>query len=174
MSTHPQIKSNIEERLVPGYEYTVISLRPIWAWAVMFAGKNVENRTLPTKQRGQVLIHASGQTMSMRENQELRAELSFLTGIALAELPITFERSAILGSVEIIDCMENARTKWAVPGQQHWVLHDPRPLPASIADIKGKEHFWQWTFEPGEHSSGSTRAPARDRLSSHTRLKRIP
>lgn len=39
----------------------VLSLRPEWAWAVLFADppKIVENRSWRTKHRGRLLIHAS-------------------------------------------------------------------------------------------------------------------
>jgi hypothetical protein len=36
-----------------------ISIRAPWAWAILHAGKDVENRTWPTNVRGTVAIHAS-------------------------------------------------------------------------------------------------------------------
>jgi hypothetical protein len=45
--------------LVPGTTYRVLSIHPEWAWAIMFAGKDVENRDWPTTNRGRLLIHAS-------------------------------------------------------------------------------------------------------------------
>src|SRR5262245_8723450 len=128
----------IHDTLVSGQEYLVLSLPPISAWSVLFAGKDVENRSLSTSRRGRVLIHASGTALSLRESRARRAELSFLAGLALSALPTIFTRRTILGSVEIIDCMDDARSKWAVPGKQHWVLRDPRPLLTPIEEIEGE------------------------------------
>jgi hypothetical protein len=152
----------IYDTLVPGHEYMVLSLPPISAWALLFAGKDVENRTWSTNQRGRVLVHASSEGMSLREGQARRAELSFLSGLASSALPTVFPRRVILGSVEIIDCVEDARSKWAVPGKYHWVLRDPRSLHTPVEDIEGELEFWRWTFERAPSlSAGRRRAPAR-------------
>jgi hypothetical protein len=36
-----------------------VSLHQPWAWAVLHAGKKVENRTWATRHRGPLLIHAA-------------------------------------------------------------------------------------------------------------------
>ena len=36
-----------------------LSVRQPWAWAIIYAGKDVENRTWPTRYRGFVIVHAS-------------------------------------------------------------------------------------------------------------------
>ena len=36
-----------------------LSVRQPWAWAIIHAGKDIENRSWATKFRGRVLIHAS-------------------------------------------------------------------------------------------------------------------
>jgi hypothetical protein len=149
MSTHFQASFPCEEKLVPGQQYTVLSMHPIWAWAVLFGGKDVENRAWVTKQRGRILIHASSDRKSMREEQDMRSELSFLTGIAKAELPVRFVRSSIVGSVEIVECVKDACSKWAVPGQQHWLLSAPHMLAVPLVDVQGRQRFWHWTCEAG-------------------------
>jgi len=40
-----------------------ILVRPPWAWAILHANKDVENRTWKTNMRGLIAIHAS-QTMN--------------------------------------------------------------------------------------------------------------
>jgi hypothetical protein len=159
------------DTLVPGHEYTILSLPPIWAWALLFGGKDIENRGLCTERRGRVLVHASGEGMSLRESQERRAELSFLSGIARSALPTVFPRNAILGSVEIVDCVEDARSKWAVPGKQHWVLRDPRTLEVPVELLSGDVQLFRWVNEvearvhaceqDAEASAQSEEAPAR-------------
>jgi len=36
-----------------------LSIQQPWAWAIIHGGKDVENRTWPTKFRGRFLVHAS-------------------------------------------------------------------------------------------------------------------
>ena len=36
-----------------------LSIRQPWAWMILYAGKDIENREWPTRFRGRVLIHAS-------------------------------------------------------------------------------------------------------------------
>jgi hypothetical protein len=148
------------DTLVPGHEYTVLSLPPISAWALLFAGKDVESRPWNTTQRGRVLIHAASERPNLRESQARRAEVSFLSGIAPSALPAILPRHAILGSVEIIDCTDDSRSKWAVPGRQHWIFRDPRPLRVPVDEVGGEPEFWRWTY--ARRSSLSTerrRAP---------------
>jgi hypothetical protein len=162
MTTAYEVSFMIHDTLVPGHEYTVLSLSPISAWALLFAGKDVENQPYSTTQRGRVLIHASNEGSSLRESQARRIEVSFLSGLGLSALPTIFPRGTILGSVEIIDCIEDARSKWAVPGRYHWVLRDPRSLFTPIEDIEGTPQFWQWTHQPKpKASSRPRRAPSR-------------
>lgn len=152
----------IHESLVHDHEYTVLSLPPISAWALLFAGKDVENRTFETNQRGRVLIHASNESVSLRESQMRRAELSFLSGLPLSALPTIFARCTILGSLELIDCVSDARSKWAVSGRYHWIVRDPRPLFTPVEEIEGAADFWRWSYER-EPARGASRrrAPVR-------------
>jgi hypothetical protein len=152
----------IHETLVLDHEYTVLSLPPMSAWALLFAGKDVENCSDSTSRRGHFLIHASGESMPLRESQTRRVELCFLSGLALAALPTIFPRRTILGSVEILDCVQDARSKWAVSGKWHWVLRDPRPLLTPIEEIESELLFWPWTNERKSAASGDgRRAPSR-------------
>lgn len=144
MSTHFNVTDMLEEKLVPGFEYSVCSLRAAWAWAVIYGGKDVESRPAMTQQRGRVLIHASDYKGSLREEQDLRLEVSFLTGIALSALPVTFARNAILGSVDLYDCAQGAVSKWAVPGRSHWLLRDPRRLLSPVLKVASKAQSWRW------------------------------
>jgi hypothetical protein len=147
MSSHVNALQIAGEILVAGREYTVVSLHPIWAWAVLYAGKDVENRSWITDQRGRVLIHSSDQRVSLREDRALREELSFLSGIPRSVLPVTVARGAILGSIEIAGCVEDSCSRWAAVGKTHWLLRDPRTLATPITGVKGDARFWRWTYE---------------------------
>jgi hypothetical protein len=119
----------------------------------MFGGKDIENRDWPTNRRGRILIHASGHKASPREDEAIRAALCRLNGRAASALPADFERSAILGSVEITDCVDTSRSHWAERGSYHWLLREPRPLATPVREVKGKLQFWRWTLEDSAISS---------------------
>lgn len=39
---------------------------------------------------------------------------------------------AIMGTVEVVHCARDSESPWAIPGQWHWILDDPQPLPEPI------------------------------------------
>ena len=107
-----------------------ISIRQPWAWLILHAGKDVENRTWPTRFRGRLLIHAS-QGMTRREYD------SAMDWIAMsAAIPLNFhepgfaalQRGGIVGSIEIVDCVRSSRSPWFT-GPWGFVLRDPMPMP---------------------------------------------
>ena len=48
-----------------------ITIKQPWAWAIIFAGKDIENRTWHTHDRGPLLIHAGA---AYQANAGLRGE----------------------------------------------------------------------------------------------------
>lgn len=54
---------------------------------------------------------------------------------------------AIIGSVEIVDCVQNHPSLWAEKGVWNWVLSNPIMFPEPIADVKGKLSFWDYDGE---------------------------
>jgi hypothetical protein len=46
--------------------------------------------------------------------------------------PDELPTGAIVGSVEIVDCIQNSKSKWAIRGQWHWILKNPRALARPI------------------------------------------
>ena len=101
-----------------------LSVRQPWAWAIIHAGKDIENRTRSTVHRGPLAIHASlGGTR--REYEQAAAEIERIMG----NRPPTFEdvpRGCIVGTVELTDCERESRSEWAHPGCVHWKLSRPR------------------------------------------------
>ena len=108
-----------------------LSIRQPWAWLILHGGKDIENRDWPTKRRGRVLIHAAkGMT---REEWAGAWTFSHGTGAnpKAVEAGLTFSsiaRGGIVGSVEIVDCVEDSDSRWFT-GRYGFVLRDPRPLP---------------------------------------------
>jgi hypothetical protein len=80
-----------------------------------------------THYRGRILIQASLQ-VEREEARKLKLDPD--------ELPT----GAIVGSVEVVDCVRNAKSKWAIRRQWHWILKNPRVLTKPIP-FKGKLGF---------------------------------
>jgi hypothetical protein len=104
-----------------------ISIRQPWAQAILHRGKNVENRPMRTHYRGRILIQAS---LKVERDEALKLKLD----------PDELPTGAIVGCVEIVDCVQNAKSKWAERGQWHWLLRNPRILTKPIP-LKGKLGF---------------------------------
>ncbi len=132
-------------QLTSGQEYRVLSVHPPWAWAIVFAGKDVENRSWTTPYRGPILIHASSKKYVGRALTEAREAIARNSGLDLDQIPTTFARSQLVGMVDVQDCIPNSRSRWASKGDEHWVLTHPRRLESPVLDIDGKLNLWTWT-----------------------------
>ncbi len=112
--------------------FRTLSIRQPWAWLILHGGKDIENRTWSTPVRGRVLIHASKAPVDPEDLGDLFEELYIHMGMeALAErLPEHCEylRGGIVGSVEIVDCVERSESPW-FRGPFGFVLRNPKPLP---------------------------------------------
>lgn len=114
-----------------------ITLYPIWAWAIMFAGKKIENRDWPTSYRGRLAIHAGSSRQSEAPDRV------FIEALGI-RVPAGLPGGAILGTVDLIDCQPYGDAfsydPWAC-GKFCWILANPRalaePIPAS-----GKLSLW--------------------------------
>ncbi len=104
-----------------------ISIRQPWAWMILHCGKDIENRDWPTKIRGRVLIHASkGLTQDEYSNAW---KFAMSIGVPFPEVNFgDIIRGGIVGSVEIIDCIQDSESEWFF-GAHGFVLRDPKPLP---------------------------------------------
>lgn len=110
-----------------------LSIRQPWAWAILYAGKDVENRDWPTKFRGEFLVHASkGLTKSEYARFEDMAFMMWLNGVPtipdtipeMAEL----QRGGIVGMARISDVVSSSPSPWFM-GEYGFILSGVRPLP---------------------------------------------
>ena len=110
-----------------------------WAWAIISGRKRVENRTWSTRERGRIAIHSHGERDSERRWRDLAAMLEdAATWNACIESP----RGAILGTVELVDCVEESDDySFAGPPHYGFVLANPRPLRKPI-QVPGRQKFW--------------------------------
>jgi hypothetical protein len=123
-----------------------LSLTQPWAWLVVHAGKNVENRRWNTKFRGPFLIHAA---KAMTHDQYYDA-VAFVAGLDL-DLPVPepkqLARGGIVGVANLATVIHPLRPTemadrlpWHMPEQFGFVLDASRPLP--FLPCKGALGFW--------------------------------
>ena len=152
-----------------------ISVKQPWAYLICSGIKDIENRTwkCPQKYIGQrVLIHASAAKMKGIEGDYLNDDqIGYLHcgKTPLIELHKYYglrnRYSAIIGSVEIVDCVINHTSIWAEPSNEiykdpkiygdnkidsavwNWVLANPIHFDHPILNVKGKLRFWNSQYE---------------------------
>jgi hypothetical protein len=121
----------------------VLSVKNPWAYLIMHHGKDIENRTYKTNFRGEVLIHASLKSACFEDYASIMPEHfqynDLMTMLTRAEPT----NGCILGSIRIVDCVQDSQSGWAEPGLWHWVLENPTLLPEPIP-AKGMLGFWQY------------------------------
>jgi hypothetical protein len=108
-----------------------LSVRQPWAWAIIHAGKDVENRSWFTRHRGPLAIHAS-QGCTRGQYQAASAEIERISGLKvppLEELP----RGAVVGTVDVVDCHgDETDNEWAMEDCAWLFLASPKacePMP---------------------------------------------
>lgn len=116
-----------------------LSVRQPWAWAIIFAGKDIENRSWQAvnhglRQRGRIAVHAAkGMT-----REEYDDASSFMRGIGVECPPACdLRRGGIIGSVEVVDVVTKSDSPW---------FFGPRGLV-----LRGPE---AWTFIPSVGALG--------------------
>lgn len=121
-----------------------LSIRQPWAWLIMHAGKDIENRVWQTPVRGRILVHAAkGMTRNEWDDaMDFAAGIPSEEHLKAPEVPMFdyIERGGIVGSVEIVDCVHVSNSPWFC-GPFGFVLRDPQPL--SFRPFKGALGFFE-------------------------------
>ena len=111
-----------------------LSIHQPWAWAILQAGKTVENRTWSTKYRGPILVHASKSRVSFDREKTLDWKALYGVDLPPWEELVT---GAVVGVVDVVDCVSPTSSRairlnpWT-EGPVCWVLANPRPLPQPV------------------------------------------
>lgn len=121
-----------------------LSIRQPWAWAILHAGKDVENRSWKSSsidygECGRFAIHA-GKGLT-REEYDAAADSLASLGVRCppaAELL----RGGIVGSVEIIDYVREFPSRWFA-GPTGLLLRNARPC--EFIPSKGQLGFFYWS-----------------------------
>ena len=118
-----------------------LSVRQPWAWAIIHAGKDIENRTWgDPRRRGRIAIHAS-KGMTVEEylygtefiERVCRRASAPRCGLALG---------GIIGSVELVDIVTASDSPW-FEGPYGFVLRDPQP--SEFIPARGALGFFRWS-----------------------------
>lgn len=133
-----------------------LSIKQPWAQIIAIGLKDIENRSWPTKYRGKILIHASLKPIdgfkNLFESELLTRDQyeSFITddsGLGRDNLINSFlQKGAIIGTVEIIDCVQNSSSIWAEEGQYHWVLKNSILFEKPILNVKVSLSLWNYNI----------------------------
>ncbi|MDP2730797.1 MAG: ASCH domain-containing protein [Dehalococcoidales bacterium] len=120
-----------------------LSFRDPWGWLVASGLKDVDNRNWSTKFRGRIYIHIS-KTFDWYGLDWIMANLDLpllarntLFGIEWDTMP----RGAIIGEVDIIDCVTESDSPWFV-GKFGFLLANARLYETKVP-CRGKLGFFQ-------------------------------
>ena len=119
-----------------------LSIRQPWAWLIVNGHKDIENRCWKTHFRGKIYVHAS---KGMTRGDYLACEIC-CSDIPGAELPPfeTLERGGIVGTVEIVDCVDQDASPW---------FFGEFEVKVSVSDFKadGKKERSGYAYEEGKY-----------------------
>lgn len=124
-----------------------LSIQQPWAWAIIHAGKDVENRTWSTNVRGRFLVHA-GRKFDWEGARWLDARQHiFNFPVPIRDLIARgeFLHGGIIGSIELVDCVQRYHSPWFY-GPHGFVLRDPEPRP--FRAFPGRLGFFDIPIQP--------------------------
>lgn len=104
-----------------------LSIQQPWAWLIVNAGKNIENRTRRTNHRGPVLIHASQTRVTNHVYNQIERDIFMRHRMTLPPRHY-MGLGGIVGIAEIVDCITESSNPWFT-GPFGYVLANVRPLP---------------------------------------------
>ncbi|MEQ1694961.1 MAG: ASCH domain-containing protein [Hyphomicrobiaceae bacterium] len=133
-----------QSQTIPFLPMLALSVRQPWAWAIIHAGKDIENRDWQPhnpglKVRGRIAIHAS-KGLGRDEYEDAR---DFIDETIVGTCPEArhLARACIIGSVEVVNVVTKSSSPWFF-GLRGLVLRNPEPC-EPIPCI-GQLGFWNW------------------------------
>lgn len=116
-----------------------LSIKQPWASLIAHGIKDVENRTWKTNHRGRIYIHVSA---PKKFNVEMTDEQTILAAPVLAKVfDFDLPFGAIIGEVDIVDCVLNHESIWA----EHMSTHQCEETGIKILD-RGQKYIWNWVL----------------------------
>jgi len=137
-----------------------LSIKQPWATLIAHGIKDIDNRTWYTKHRGMIYIHASSKS-AIYMFSDAQTEILHNTPTIFRDNHDDHVFSAIIGEVEIIDCVQGHNSVWAeqrtyamrkVKGVMievnvpvwNWVLANPVLYDKPIENVKGALSLWEY------------------------------
>lgn len=120
-----------------------LTIKQPWAASIIVKKKDVENRSWSTSYRGPVLIHAGLGAFRDFDAMEYISERVSSSSLDLIKT-IKVTRGAIIGIAEIVDCVRDSRSKWAIDGHWHWILKNQKNIVPIYT--KGKLGLWDFPY----------------------------
>lgn len=129
-----------------------LSIRQPWVWAILNAGKRIENRSRRFHYRGPICLHASLYETGVRDLLSLHDVLD-KTAPGRAQSPAGkysahtlqwargLRRGGIIGTAEIVDCVEESDSPWFF-GPYGLVLDNVQPV--DFIHVKGALGLFDW------------------------------
>jgi hypothetical protein len=124
-----------------------LSIRAPWWWAILYAGKDIENRNWYARYRGPLFIHASS-WWSLKQVNDTMGDVRDMY-LRMASPPKwtdgwTFRKMQnhgghIVGVCDMVDCVPQSDSPWFV-GHWGFVLRNPRPI--TLVKCKGQLGFF--------------------------------
>ena len=110
-----------------------LSIQQPWAAAIIYGGKDIENRSWNTKYRGRFYVHSS---LGFAKNAPQE-----VWDIFDKHFPDGSEAyGGIIGTVELVDCVNSSDSKWW-QGPKGFVLKNPEPC--AFKRAKGRLGFYE-------------------------------
>jgi hypothetical protein len=115
-----------------------LSVTRPWPALLLELGKDVENRTWPTRHRGPLWIHAA---RSWDRHAIGWAEQRGLIPAGVVSPDPAEHPTGVVGVVDLDDVVRDHPSPWATPDQWHWHLTNPRTL-ATAVPCRGRLGLW--------------------------------
>lgn len=115
-----------------------LSIRQPWAWAIIHAGKDIENRTWGATLRGPICIHAARGC----SHEEWEAASLFIHQLGhIPPMRDDMPFGGIVGVVDIVDSVSQSRSPWFF-GPKGFALRNARPV--DFIPVRGALGFFDW------------------------------
>lgn len=124
-----------------------LSIKNPYAYLIAKGIKDVENRTWKTNYRGKILIHTTQKpapifkAIPKRLHEEYKA---LMWDMRCTDL---LKYGAIIGEVEIIDCVKEYESDWTLPNHWYWILDNSVLYDYWIPNVKGRLSLWNYNVE---------------------------
>lgn len=122
-----------------------LSIRQPWVWAILNAGKNIENRPRRFHYRGPICLHVSlykNKAYFEASSADMR-KLSADTNCIICESPglHQLQFGGIIGTADIVDCVEHSDSPWFF-GPFGLVLENIKPV--EFVPVRGALGLFNW------------------------------